>query len=34
VRLIKRYASSEAGALVNGVLGAIQKEREDDGGQE
>jgi len=34
VRLIKRYASAEAGALVNGVLGAIQKEREGDAEQQ
>jgi transcription antitermination protein NusB len=34
VRLIKRYASAEAGSLVNGVLGAIQTEREGDGAQE
>jgi N utilization substance protein B len=34
VRLIKRYASGEAGALVNGILGAIQKEQEGDGAQD
>ena len=34
VRLIKRYASREAGALVNGMLGAIHKERESDAKQE
>ena len=34
VRLIKRYASGEAGALVNGILGAIQKEREGDAEQD
>jgi transcription termination factor NusB len=34
VRLIKRFASAEAGALVNGVLGAIQKEREGDAEQQ
>jgi len=28
VRLAKRYASDEAGALVNGILGAVQRERE------
>jgi len=28
VRLAKRYASDEAGALVNGILGAVQRERD------
>ena len=28
VRFAKRYATDEAGAFVNGVLGAIQRERE------
>ncbi|HOT23193.1 MAG TPA: transcription antitermination factor NusB [Thermoleophilia bacterium] len=28
VRLARRYASDEAGALVNGILGAIARERE------
>ena len=28
VRLAKRYSTDEAGAFVNGVLGAIQKDRE------
>ena len=28
VRLAKRYATDEAGGFVNGVLGAIQKERQ------
>jgi N utilization substance protein B len=28
VRLAKRYATDEAGAFVNGILGAIQRERE------
>ena len=28
VRLAKRYASDEAGSLVNGILGAVQRERE------
>jgi len=28
VRLAKRYASDEAGALVNGILGAVQRDRE------
>jgi transcription antitermination protein NusB len=32
VRLAKRYASDEAGALVNGILGAVQRGREDDDG--
>lgn len=27
VRLAKRYATDEAGALVNGILGSIEKER-------
>ncbi len=27
VRLAKRYSTDEAGGFVNGVLGAIQKER-------
>jgi len=27
VRLARRYATDEAGALVNGILGAIQRER-------
>jgi len=30
VRLAKRYATDEAGAFVNGVLGAIVRTREDD----
>lgn len=33
VRLAKRYATDEAGGLVNGILGSITKEREGDGGQ-
>lgn len=28
VRLAKRYATDEAGAFVNGILGAAQRERE------
>lgn len=28
VRLVRRYATDEAGALVNGILGAIVRERE------
>lgn len=28
VRLAKRYSTDEAGAFVNGVLGAVQRERE------
>ena len=28
VRLTKRYSTDEAGAFVNGVLGAVQRERE------
>ena len=28
VRFAKRYATDEAGSFVNGVLGAIQRERE------
>ena len=28
VRLARRYATDEAGALVNGILGAIVRERE------
>ena len=32
VRLVRRYASDEAGALVNGILGAVLRERR--GGQE
>jgi len=34
VRLAKRYASDEAGALVNGVLGGILKDRRVDRGEE
>jgi N utilization substance protein B len=30
VRLAKRYSTAEAGVFVNGVLGAIQREREAD----
>lgn len=30
VRLAKRYSTPEAGAFVNGVLGAVQREREGD----
>lgn len=30
VRLAKRYASDEAGSLVNGILGAVQRERQGD----
>lgn len=32
VRLVRRYATDEAGALVNGILGAIVRERESDAG--
>ncbi len=32
VRLAKRYSTDEAGALVNGILGAVVREREADGG--
>lgn len=31
VRLTKRYSTDEAGAFVNGVLGAVQREREEAG---
>ena len=31
VRLAKRYATDEAGAFVNGILGAIQRAREGSG---
>lgn len=31
VRLTRRYATDEAGALVNGILGAIARERMDEG---
>jgi N utilization substance protein B len=34
VRLAKRYATDEAGGLVNGILGGIEREREADGGQD
>ena len=33
VRLTRRYASDEAGALVNGILGAIARERRGEAGQ-
>lgn len=32
VRLAKRYSTDEAGAFVNGILGAAQREQEDVGG--
>ncbi len=32
VRLAKRYATDDAGSFVNGVLGAIQREREEQDG--
>ena len=32
VRLAKRYSTDEAGALVNGILGAIVRERDDSDG--
>jgi N utilization substance protein B len=31
VRLAKRYSTDEAGAFVNGILGAAQREQEDGG---
>ena len=32
VRLAKRYSTDEAGSFVNGVLGAVQREREEGDG--
>jgi len=32
VRLAKRYSTEEAGAFVNGILGAVQREREEEHG--
>ena len=29
VRLAKRYSTDEAGSFVNGILGAVQREREE-----
>jgi transcription antitermination protein NusB len=34
VRLAKRYSTDEAGAFVNGILGAVQREREATGDEQ
>ena len=34
VRLAKRYSTDEAGALVNGILGAVVRDREEEAGDD